>query len=168
MSFRQHLYGKAHKMKVFSPACSRGTTVTAACVLRAQPWPVTAEQRLALNDTKLSVKRMTIADWSKTSIEIISRWETVVGLTSCDDAYRWAGLCPLWGNSYDHSCYDHTRWRTSASSGRAWLWHLHATETHIICTQYRYAIFLRSWPEKTPDNLIISVISSSYFPAKWS
>ena len=78
--------------------------------------------------------------------------------------------CSLWGNSYDHSSYDHTRWRTSAtvSSGRAWLWHLHATETHIICTQYRYAIFLCSWPEKTPDNLIISVISPSYFLAKWS
>ena len=27
----------------------------------------------------------------------------------------------LWGNSYDHSSYDHTRWRTSATmgSGRA-------------------------------------------------
>ena len=53
--FRQHMYGKAHKLRVFSPACSTGTTVTAAYVVRAQPWPVTAEQRLALNDTKLSV-----------------------------------------------------------------------------------------------------------------
>ena len=58
------------------------------------------------------------------------------------------GQVPLWGNSYDLSSYDHIRWRTSAtvSSGRAWLWHLHAMDTHIICTQYRYVIFRRLWP----------------------
>ena len=59
----------------------------------------------------------------------------------------------LWGNSYDHSSYDHTRWRTSAtvSSGWAWLWYLRATEAHIICTQHRYVICCRPWPDKIPD-----------------
>ena len=71
--------------------------------------------------------------------------------------YTWGveGQVPLWGNSYDHSSYDHTRWRTSAtvSSGRAWLWHLHATETHIICTQYRYVFFFVRDQGKHPITL---------------
>ena len=36
----------------FLPACSMGTAMTAACVVPAQPWPVTDDQRLTLNDTK--------------------------------------------------------------------------------------------------------------------
>ena len=52
--FRQHMYGKVHKM-IFWPACITGTTMTAACIVRTQSWPATAEQRLTLNDTKLSV-----------------------------------------------------------------------------------------------------------------
>ena len=61
-----------------------------AYVVRAQPWPVTAYQRLALNDTKLSVQRIAIADWSKTYIGKLP-----FGLTFCafDDAYRWIELC---------------------------------------------------------------------------
>ena len=76
----------------------------------------------------------------------------------------------LWGNSYDHSSYDHASWRTSAkvSSGRAWLWYLHATETHIICTQYRSAICRRSWPDRISDKYVILVILLICFPAKWS
>ena len=76
----------------------------------------------------------------------------------------------LWGNSYDHGSYDHTRWRTSAklNLGRVWLWYLHATETHIICTQYRYVICRRSWTDKISDKYVILVIFLFYFPAKWS
>ena len=53
------------KSNIAVPACNAGKIMTAACVIRAQPCPVAAEQWLTLNDTKLSVRRMTIADWSK-------------------------------------------------------------------------------------------------------
>ena len=43
----------------------------------------------------------------------------------------------LWGNSYDHSSCDHTRWRTSATVGsdRARLWCLYANLCSCISTQ---------------------------------
>ena len=60
-------------------------------------------------------------------------------------------------------CYDHTRWRTSMAirSDRARLWFLHATETQIICTHYRYVIGRRPWSDKAPDKRVILLILAS-------
>ena len=48
----------------------------------------------------------------------------------------------LWGNSFDHISYDHTRSRTSAtvSSDRVQLWRWYAALYCLVCTQCRGVI----------------------------